>query len=115
MEHAHMPKKKYNKIAFIAGTLGRGGAERQLFYLTTSLVKNNYQVTVYCLTKSEYYEQGLNEKGVRVIYFGEDKSKIKRVYRLFRLLKSEKPQFIYSFHFYTNTYAALAGTFLGIK
>lgn len=115
MEHANMPEKKYYKIAFIAGTLGRGGAERQLFYLTTSLVKFGYQVTVYCLTKSEYYESILKENGVSVIYFGEDKSKIKRVNRLFHLLRSEKPRLIYSFHFYTNTYAALAGKFLRIK
>jgi Glycosyltransferase len=110
-----MPVKKYSKIAFISGTLGRGGAERQLYYLTTSLAKQGYKITVYCLTRQEFYESRLQENGIEVIYFGAHTSKLKRLYHLYRLLKSNPPQLIYSFHFYANTYAAIAGKLLGIK
>lgn len=110
-----MQDKNYSKIAFVAGTLGKGGAERQLFYLTTSLAKQQYQVTVYCLNKGEFYESKLQENGVEVIYFGADKSKGKRINNLYRLLKIARPSLVYSFHFYTNTYAAIAGKLLGIK
>ncbi len=110
-----MQDKKYSKIAFVAGTLGKGGAERQLFYLSTSLAKQQYQVTVYCLNKGEFYESKLQENGVKVIYFGAEKSKGKRVSNLYSFLKKERPALIYSFHFYTNTYAGIAAKLLGIK
>jgi len=110
-----MPVKGYKKIAFIAGTLGTGGAERQLYYLTGSLVKHGYEVTVYSLTQHEFYESKLKEIGVDVIYFGAHRSKIKRAYKLYSLLKAHPPQLIYSFHFYANTYASIAGRLLGIK
>ena len=110
-----MPVKGYKKIAFIAGTLGTGGAERQLYYLSASLVKHGYEVTVYCLTQHEFYESKLKENGVDVIYFGAHRSRLKRVRALYLLLKAQPPDLVYSFHFYTNTYASIAGRLLGLK
>jgi glycosyltransferase involved in cell wall biosynthesis len=110
-----MPVKGYKKIAFIAGTLGTGGAERQLFYLSASLVKHGYEVTVYCLTQHEFYESKLKENGVDVIYFGAHSSRLKRVRALYLLLRAHRPHLVYSFHFYTNTYASIAGRLLGLK
>jgi len=114
MENRNTPIKKYNKIAFVAGTLGRGGAERQLYYIAGSLVKHGYDISVYCLTKNEFYQSKLEETGIPVIYFGEEQSKLKRVSKLIKLLRSDRPQLIYSFHFYTNTYAGIAGKMLTI-
>lgn len=110
-----MPVKRYQKIAFVAGTLGTGGAERQLYYLATSLIRHGYQISVYCLTQGEFYESKLENAGIRVKYFGNKKSRSLRAYRLYRLLKKDKPLLLYSFHFYTNTYAGIAAKMLGIR
>ena len=41
-------------ICFIAGTLGQGGAERQLFYMLRSLKEHGAGLIVLCLTKDEH-------------------------------------------------------------
>ncbi|MEO7960931.1 MAG: glycosyltransferase [Ginsengibacter sp.] len=110
-----MPDAGYQKIAFVAGTLGIGGAERQLYYLASTLQEKGYSVTVYCLTQKEYYESKLAAKGIDVIFFGRSKSKLRRAYQLYKLLKANPPDLVYSFHFYTNIYGSIAAKILRIK
>lgn len=109
-----MPIEKYKKIGFIAGTLGSGGAERQLFYLLQNLKQSGYQPFLISLTKGEYWEQPILDLGVKIYYCGNDKSRAKRFWEMNKILKKEKPQLIYSFHFYTNLYAGLCGLLLSI-
>jgi hypothetical protein len=54
------------KILFIAGTLGKGGAERQLYYIC-KLLQSDYQITIISLTKGEYYESLIKQLGVKII------------------------------------------------
>lgn len=110
-----MPLKKYKKIGFIAGTLGSGGAERQLFYLLQNLKQSGYHPFVIALTKGEYWEQKITELGLKIYYAGEKTSRFKRFITILRIIQREKTQLIYSFHFYTNLYAGMCGLMLLIK
>lgn len=110
-----MPGAGYQKIAFVAGTLGIGGAERQLYYLASTLQEKGYLVTVYSLTQNEYYESELTRKDMGVIFFGGSNSKLRRAYQLYKFLKANPPELVYSFHFYTNIYGAIAAKILRIK
>jgi glycosyltransferase involved in cell wall biosynthesis len=107
-------KKRFKKIAFIAGTLGTGGAERQLFYLLRNLKNSGYEPLVICLTKGEFWESKILDLGIKVIYAGENESRFLRLLTILRIIRSEKPKLIYSFHFYSNIYGGIAGRILNI-
>jgi glycosyltransferase involved in cell wall biosynthesis len=101
---------KYNmKILFIAGTLGRGGAERQLYYLCYVLLKNNFEIKVLSLTQNEYFEHEIKKLGIDVIFVGNSHNKFKRLFDIYQQVKNFNPKLIYGFHFYTGFYAGLIG------
>lgn len=101
------------RVAIIAGTLGFGGAEKQLVYLANALAQTGIEVRVYCLTQDEPYEGVLRKEGITVVWFGQSGSPILRVFALINLLRDFRPHFIHSAHFYTNLYAAIASKFTG--
>ncbi|MCB9201618.1 MAG: glycosyltransferase [Flavobacteriales bacterium] len=103
------------RIIFIAGTLGKGGAERQLYYICKMLQNTLFSVKVLCLTKDEYYEGEIKKIGVEVVHIGESESQLIRLYKIFKYVKKDKPTVLYSFHFYTNFYVGIIGRLLGIK
>ncbi|MBK7597345.1 MAG: hypothetical protein IPJ07_01990 [Acidobacteria bacterium] len=43
--------------AFIAGTLGQGGAERQLYYILKALKESGADPCLICLTQGEYWKR----------------------------------------------------------
>ncbi|MVO07693.1 glycosyltransferase [Flavobacterium sp. TP390] len=100
------------RILFLAGTLGRGGAEKQLFYLC-KLLKDNYEIKVICLTSGEFYENEIRTLGITVESIKNTPNKFSKLYRIFKVAKSFKPNVIYGFHFYTGVYVGLIGMFLG--
>lgn len=99
----------YNKVLLVTGSLARGGAERQLYYLAQNLLKNGHQVAVATLNQNEYWEQPLQDLGIVVHCFEGTKSKWSRFQALRKIVAKMQPQCIYSFHFFTNTYAWFAG------
>ena len=109
-----MKERRFNKIAFIAGTLGTGGAERQLFYLLRNLKNSGYEPLVICLSKGEFWESKIIDIGIKVIYAGENEFRFSRLLTILRIIRAEKPNLIYSFHFYTNIYAGIIGRLLWI-
>src|SRR5438876_7728374 len=44
------------RVALVAGTLDRGGAEKQLFYMARALVRAGVDVRVCCLQRGEVFE-----------------------------------------------------------
>ncbi|HEU4760978.1 MAG TPA: hypothetical protein VFS74_01575, partial [Gemmatimonadales bacterium] len=52
------------RVAFVAGTLGQGGAETQLVRMTEGLQAAGVSVRVFSLTRGEYYEASLRRIGV---------------------------------------------------
>jgi len=103
------------KICFLAGTLGQGGAERQLFLTCTLLKNRGASVHVLSLTRGEFWEQPLREAGIPVIWVGSAKSKLLRILAIRKQLKALKPQICQSQHFFANLYAALACKGLPVK
>lgn len=102
------------RVAFIAGTLGKGGAEKQLVYMVRALQQAGVLVRVYCLTQNEYYEQALRDLGVPPVWIGQHGNPILRIFALWKAVSSYRPHILQSSHFYTNLYAKVVGQLLGI-
>ena len=102
------------RICFLAGTLGQGGAERQLYYMLEELQQAGLRVTLLCLTQGEFWERRITELGVRCVWVGQKQSRLWRLFRIFQELRQERPDIVQSQHFYTNLYAAVAGRILGL-
>ena len=100
------------RVALVAGALGRGGAEKQFFYMARSLTALGVCVRVYSVTRGEPFEAKLQELGVPVHWFGELGNPALRVVVLTKLLRSFRPHVIQSSHPFANLYAALAGRWL---
>lgn len=102
------------KICFIVGTLGRGGAEKQLFYIVRMLIETGASVRVLCLTKNEVYEPKIKSLKVPVEWIGESASRLMRLRKIIAELRNKPADIVQSSHFYTNIYAGLAGRLLQI-
>ncbi len=96
------------RVALVAGTLGKGGAEKQLVLMVRALKQANVDVRVFCATKGEHYESVLAELGCAPIWFGKRQNPGYRVLKLMSLLRKFRPHLVQSAHFYTNLYVALA-------
>jgi glycosyltransferase involved in cell wall biosynthesis len=94
------------KIVMIAGTLGHGGAEKQLYLLAKSLHENKHQIVVISLTKDEFWERELINIGIKVENIPK-LSRFNKFLEIHGLVKRIKPNIVYSFHFYTSFYAGL--------
>ena len=102
------------KMFFIAGTLGQGGAEKQLYYLVKELLLLGYDVKVACLIKGEYWQAELEKLGINVLHISK-RGKVSRLRQIHSMLKKSKPDLVFSMHFFTNFYGALPAKLLGIK
>jgi glycosyltransferase involved in cell wall biosynthesis len=103
------------KICFLAGTLGQGGAERQLYYIIRELRNRAGQIRVFSLTRGEYWEEKIRALGVPVIWVGQSSSRLLRLARICSELCKDPPQIVQSQHFYTNLYATAAARLLGLR
>lgn len=102
------------KVCFVVGTLGLGGAERQLVFMLQALKRLGISISVLCLTRGEHFEGEITKMGIPVEYFGNARSRVGRLMLLARKLRSERADVVQSTHFYTNLYAGVAGYMLGI-
>jgi glycosyltransferase involved in cell wall biosynthesis len=102
-------------ICFIAGTLGQGGAERQLFYIMKSLRQSAARVRLLCLTKGEFWEEKIRALGVPITWVGQHGARAVRLSRIIQILRQQPSQIVQSQHFYTNLYAAAAARVLGLR
>lgn len=102
------------KVCFIVGTLGRGGAERQLVYMLRALRLEGIDVRVLCLTSGEAFESEIRELGVDVVFVGSSRNRLAKLSKIVRETREYAPDLVQSSHFYTNIYAAIAGRLSGI-
>jgi len=103
------------KVCFLAGTLGQGGAERQLFYILRALRQGGAAPRLLCLDQNEFWEQPIKELGVPITWIGRAKSKVGRLFRVLRELRQNRPSVVQSQHFYTNGYVGAAARLLGLS
>lgn len=102
------------KICFLAGTLGRGGAERQLVYMLRAALNAGFSVRLICLTQGEAFESEIRSLGIEIDYVGRSAGRLKRLYDIVKNLKHNPADVLQSSHFYTNIYAGIAGRILKI-
>ena len=100
------------RVGLVAGTLGRGGAERQLYYQVKTMVSSGVTPMVASLSANEHWEEPIRQLGVDVRTFGKERSPTRRVAELTRLLHAFRPQVVQSAHFYTNLYVCAAARLL---
>lgn len=97
------------RILFVAGTLGKGGAERQLFYLCRLLKQEKHVVKVLSFTSGEYYEQEIKNLGIEIEHIPPSKNKLTKLFNIYKQVKKFKPDVLYGFHFYTGIYVGIIG------
>jgi glycosyltransferase involved in cell wall biosynthesis len=101
------------KVCFIAGTLAKGGAERQLYYMLRALRQNGACPRVLCFKPGEFWETPIRELRVPVTCVG--RSRLGRLRQIVRELRDDPPDVLQSAHFYTNAYTQIAARMLGIQ
>lgn len=97
------------KVCFIVGTLGRGGAERQLLFMLGALKQEGIETKLLCLTSGEPLEAEILEMGLELEWVGRSSNRLLRLLKIIKEVRGYKPDIIQSSHFYTNIYAAIAG------
>jgi glycosyltransferase involved in cell wall biosynthesis len=102
------------EVCFLAGTLGRGGAERQLTYMLCALGRAGASTRVLCLTRGEPFEHEIKALGVSVEWVGASGSRPARLYRIIQALRRRPADILQSVHFYTNLYTTAAARVVGI-
>ena len=113
MTPRHSPNGSPVRIALVAGTLGQGGAEKQLVYMARALRDSGADVRVYCLTRGEYYEGALADAGLEPEWIGRFAAPPLRTLALAAALRRFRPHLVQSAHFYTNLYVAMAAPLAG--
>jgi len=101
------------RIALIAGSLGVGGAEKQLCFMARALVGAGVDLRVYTLTRGEPYEAVLRNAGINVAWIGRYDSPALRVAAAARQCLGFRPHVVQATHFFANLYAALASRTCG--
>jgi glycosyltransferase involved in cell wall biosynthesis len=102
------------RVCFIAGTLGQGGAERQLYYMLRVLTEHGAHPRVLCLTRGEYWEGPFERLGVSVTWVGEGRSRLTRLRRILGDVSRDSTDILQSQHFYANLYATTAAWLRGV-
>lgn len=102
------------KVCFVTGTLGRGGAERQLVFMLKALRNANVGTRVLCMTNGEAYQDEIREMDIDVRWVGSSSNRCLRLYEVIKGVREYAPSIVQSSHFFTNIYAAAAGRILGV-
>ncbi|MFN2635147.1 MAG: glycosyltransferase [Thermoanaerobaculia bacterium] len=103
------------RVAFVSGTLGQGGAERQLYYMVQALLESGARPRVYSLSRGEFWEEKIAALGAPVAWVGQRGAKALRLAALVRALRKDGADVVQSQHFYTNLYSAVAARVLGLQ
>lgn len=101
------------RVAFVAGTLAQGGAEKQLVYMVAALQRAGADVKVYCCGSGEHFEGVLRDMGVAPVHIGRSTAPAVRLATLAIALRRFRPHVVQAAHFYMNLYAALAARACG--
>ncbi len=101
------------RVALVAGTLGRGGAEKQLVYMARALQADGVDVRVYSLTRGEAYEGSLAALGLTPTWVGRRANPLLRSAALAAALRAWRPHVVQAGHFYVNLHVTLAARYLG--
>ncbi len=100
-------------MAFVAGTLGRAGAEKQLWYMTRALRAMGVEVHLFSVTQGEHYESLFVADGLPPRWFGAARGPLGRTLALSREIRRLRPHIVQAAHCYTGIYAAITARLCG--
>jgi glycosyltransferase involved in cell wall biosynthesis len=118
MQHLFVVRSmKYNlktserqlRVAFLAGTLAQGGAEKQMAYMIEALRRAGAAVEVLTLVQGGFYDAWLRDRGVFARWVGRCSNPAIRLAALAHVLGKHRPHLIQAGHTYMNAYAAILG------
>lgn len=112
-DHAEPGKQERLRVAILAGTLGQGGAEKQLAYCGQALAGAGAHVRLFSLTRDRESETALEARGLHSTWTGRVGAPPVRLAMLARQLRPFRPHVVHSFHGFANPYAALTSRLLG--
>jgi glycosyltransferase involved in cell wall biosynthesis len=101
-------------VCLIAGILGSGGAEQQLYYIAKALMESGTRTRLLYMTAGNW-EERFRTLGIPVVHIGDQGPRAARLGRILGHLRTCRPHIIQSQHFYTNLYAAMAARALGVR
>jgi glycosyltransferase involved in cell wall biosynthesis len=102
------------RICFIAGTLGKGGAEKQAYYLLKVLKENGHDITLIYYSNEHWWRDKISDLGISVIHVSQN-SKSKRIIQAYKILKGQNFQFVQAVHYHMNPYAVVLARLIGAK
>lgn len=93
----------HTKVRFVIDNLGSGGAQKQLYLLAISLIRNHVQVGVLCYHSygRDFYSDKLEAMGIRVMHITQP-AYFQRIKKASAYLKKEKPDTVISFLYGAN-------------
>lgn len=97
------------RVAFIAGSLTQGGAEKQFVYMARALRQRGVDTRVFTLTRGEFYEDALRAEGIEPVWVGRLGAPAARLVVLGQWFARHRPDIVQSTHFFSNLYAAILG------
>lgn len=102
------------KIIHIIVSLGSGGAERTLLNLATNDSQNIHKIVT--LKSDNFYKKKITDSKIEVIDLNFDKNfKIFEFYKLFKIIKSNKPNILQTWLYHSDLIGGLAGKLAGVK
>lgn len=101
------------RVLFVAGSLGQGGAEKQLTYMARALAESGNEVRVFSVTRDEYYQATLERLGVPVTLANTARSRSRRLAALLKETYRFAPHVLQASHFFMNPYVGVAARLHG--
>ncbi len=103
------------KLMLLAVGLGVGGTEAHILDLASRLNRQRFDVTVCALKGDDCLAEELRTRGVRVIMLGgRSKLDARVLFRLWRLVRRERPDVVHAFLFWANVAARVMGRLVKI-
>lgn len=91
-------------VAFAAGGLGQGGAEKQLLLMSTSLIERGHRVSVVTFEEGGHYSDDLCRRGAALHVVPSGAGRLGRLRELRRLVRAERPDVLQAAHTWLNPY-----------
>ena len=107
-----VPDLRKLDICFLAGTLGRGGSEQQLFYILRALRRHGARLRVVSLDRAGIWDAQIQDLGIPLIRIKRRRPRIARIASIVAQLRPEPPQILQSHHLFANLYAVAAARLL---
>lgn len=103
------------KVLLLTVGLTVGGTEGQLLELASRLDRRRFNVMICALKGEGPVARTMRERGIRVVTLnGCGAWDVRVLYRLFRLVRQERPEILHAFLGFANLAASLVGRLLGV-